>query len=730
MDGQRQDAASDERLRQADALRDQRLWDAAAMAYRQHLEVQPADWRAHIQLGHCLKESGDPAAALVAYKAAEAIASGNADIHLQIGHALKLVGNPSQAWRAYARALELDPSNEEASREAAALSRLASPLSRSAPMPGQVLQIVFDTSDLVAYFRSDRTPTGIQRVQLNVTARALLDPIEGVATVAVAFDTASGGWREISRDLFLRLWRLSRIGGDPLAPDWVEAVAALDAALAGGDDFAFAVGASLVNLGTSWWIPDYFLRVRNATRLYGVRYVPLVYDCIPLVAPEHCNQALVEQFADWFSGMTALADSALAISEWSAADARRLARAVIPDRDFDVTVVRLDADLRRELGPTTEHDLPERADLPAPHEPFVLCVGTIESRKNHLMLFHAWLTLLRKHGAARVPRLVCIGKAGWLAEPAMTLWQRSLDLQAKVSIAHGVPDVALAALYQRAMFTVTNSFYEGWGLPVTESLSFGRIPVVARNTSLTEAGGDAAVYFEPMNEPDLVAKLESLIFDPDERQRRESRIAEMARLRSWGEVADQVMREVLAHGTTPVRARRMELVPGETYALGLQGGGHATAAKAVSDLMRDGLNWHQREPWGVWTRPGIARLRLTLPADMPPGPMRVYLGLMGPAAPVSIGVRAYGAEASPSAFLPVPLTPYAPKTCVLDIAEAGQEVLIEIDGGKGVTLGTRKQPDARVVGAGVTCAMICRADDLAARVEFLERHAFRVLRPD
>ncbi|BDG72405.1 glycosyltransferase family 4 protein [Roseomonas fluvialis] len=730
MDGQRQDPTPDDRLRQADALRDQRLWDAAATAYRRHLERNPEDWRAQLQLGHCLKESGDPSAALVAYRAAEALAANNPDIHLQIGHALKLTGNAAQAWRSYARALELDPANEEASREAAALSRLASPMVLSPPTPGQAVQVVFDTSDLMAYFRSDRTPTGIQRVQLSITARALLDPIEGVATVAVAFDTASGGWREIRRDLFLRLWRLSRIGGDPLAPDWAEAIATLEAALQGGEEFAFAPGASLVNLGTSWWIPDYFLRVRNAARLYGVRYVPLIYDCIPLVAPEHCQQLLVEQFADWFSGMVALSDSALAISEWSAADARRLAREVAPQRQFDVTVVRLDADLRRELGPTTQHDWPERPDLPAAHEPFVLCVGTIESRKNHLMLFHAWLTLLRKHGAARVPRLVCIGKAGWLAEAAMTLWQRSPALQAKVSIAHGVPDVALAALYDRAMFTVTNSFYEGWGLPVTESLSFGRVPLVARNTSLTEAGGDAAVYFESMNEPDLVAQLEMLIFDTAERERREANIATSARLRSWGDVADQVMREVAAHAGKPASTQRMALVPGETYALGLQGGGQPSRAKAVSDLMRDGLNWCAREHWGVWTRPGVARLRLTLPEDAPIGPVRVYLGLLGPASAVTVGLRAFGVNAAPPAFVSVALTAYAPQTCVIEVAEPGREILVEIDGGKGVALGTPERPDSRIAGAGVTCAMICAVDDIAARVDFLERHAFRVLRPE
>ncbi|WP_198368928.1 glycosyltransferase family 4 protein [Roseomonas rosulenta] len=729
MDGQRHEGAPDERLRQADALRDQRLWDAAAAAYRAHLAAHPADWRAQIQLGHCLKESGDPSAALVAYRAAEALARNNADVHLQIGHALKLTGNVEQAWRSYARALELDPSNEEASREAAALSRLASPLARSARTPGQAVQVVFDTSDLVAYFRSDRTPTGIQRVQLSITARALLDPIEGAATVAVAFDSQSGGWREIARDLFLRLWRLSRTGGDPLAPDWVEAVAALDAALRSGDDFVFAPGASLVNLGTSWWIPDYFLRVRDAVRLYGVRYVPLIYDCIPLVAPEHCHQGLVDQFAEWFSAMAALADSALAISEWSAADARRIAREVVPERDLAVTVVRLDADLRRDLGTAVEDAWPERSDLPGPHEPFVLCVGTIESRKNHLLLFHAWLTLLRKHGAARVPRLVCVGKAGWLADAAMTLWRNSPALQAKVSVAHGVPDVALAALYGRAMFTVTNSFYEGWGLPVTESLAFGRVPLVARNTSLTEAGGEAAVYFEPMNEPDLVAKLETLIFDEAERARREAIVASTTRLRSWGEIADQVMREVLDRADRPDRTPRLPVALGETYVLGLPGGGQADRAKAVADLLRDGLNWNAREPWGVWTRPGIARLRLTLPEDAPAGPLRVYIGLLAPGAPVTIGLRAFGADAGPPGFATVAAPANGAFTCVLDVAQRGQEVLVEIDGGKGVQLGTCDLPDGRMAGIGVTSLMICTAGDIAARVGFLEQQTFRVLRP-
>lgn len=719
--------AAGDRLQQADRLRDQRLWDAAITAYRAHLAADPADWRAQVQLGHCLKESGDPAAALLAYRAAESIAPNIADIHLQIGHALKLAGDAADAWRAYARALEVDPANEEAAREAGSLARLASPMLPRPRAPGQAVQIVFDASDLAAYLADNRTPTGIQRVQLNVIARAVLDPVEGVTAAVVAFDAAGGAWREIGRDLFLNLWRLSRSGGDPAAADWQAALAELRKGLAGGADFVFAPGARLVNLGTSWWIRDYFLHVRHVARLYGVRYVPMIHDCIPLVTPEHCAPGLVEEFAQWFSGMVAMAEEAIANSEWSAADARRFAAAVLPEAKLPVAVVRLDADLRRDLGAAAADTWPARSDLPQPGEPFVLCVGTIESRKNHLMLFNAWLALIRKHGTERLPRLVCIGKPGWLAEAAMTLWANSPQLQDRVSIAHGIPDTVLGTLYRHALFTVTNSHYEGWGLPVTESLSFGRVPLVARNSALIEAGGAGAVYFENGNEPDLAAKLEALIFDAEERVRREAVVAETTRLRSWSDIADAMMREV----ARPREASppRLLIEPGTVHPLRLLGGGQPSRAKAVAATVRDGLNWHHLEAWGVWTKPGIARLRLELPAEAAAGPLRLYLGCVAAGQDARIGLRAYGADAAPPAFIRFVAEREARFTCLVDVASPSREVIVEIDGGAGQPIGSRRKPDGRKVGLGVTSFMVCRPNDIVARLDFVERHAFRVLSP-
>ncbi len=266
------------------------------------------------------------------------------------------------------------------------------------------------------------------------------------------------------------------------------------------------------------------------------------------------------------------------------------------------------------------------------------------------------------------------------------MWRNSPALQERVSIAHGVPDVALAGLYGRAMFTVTNSFYEGWGLPITESLSFGRIPLVARNTSLTEAGGDAAVYFESDNLPDLVARLESLIFDPAERERLEAVIRDTVSLRSWGDIADQVMRVIAARNADGAAdgAPPVLVAPAVIYPLRLTGGGAAERSKAMADIIRDGLGWHPLENWGCWTRQGLAKLRLPIDPAVVGGRMRVYLGCVVPVGASGIRLRAFGSDAAPGPFLR--LLPDDGSNgrfaCVLDCEAAGADLIVEIDGGR------------------------------------------------
>ncbi len=168
-------------------------------------------------------------------------------------------------------------------------------------------------------------------------------------------------------------------------------------------------------------------------------------------------------------------------------------------------------------------------------KPYVLFVSTIESRKNHLLAFNTWLKLIKKWGLAATPNLVCIGKYGWMFDAAVARLESSDLLKQKVLVLSDISDIELAALYQACLFTIYPSFYEGWGLPVTESLCYGKVPMTSSVSSLPEAGGDFAEYFDFESERDFLEKLERMIVDAKYRSKKEQKIKTSFRPREWAE---------------------------------------------------------------------------------------------------------------------------------------------------------------------------------------------------
>jgi len=142
-------------------------------------------------------------------------------------------------------------------------------------------------------------------------------------------------------------------------------------------------------------------------------------------------------------------------------------------------------------------------------------------------------------------------------------------------------------------------------------------------------------------------------------------------------------------------------------------GGVPVLAMVAADLVRDGDGWHPLEPWGVWTRPGIARLRLPLGLGTQE-PLRLHLALRGPPAAVPLTLRV--GHGAPRRTV---VAADAPGWLTLDLpAEMRAELCIEIDSGDGATLGT-----GRWVGIGIIALMVCRTDDLLARADWFEQQA-------
>jgi glycosyltransferase involved in cell wall biosynthesis len=145
------------------------------------------------------------------------------------------------------------------------------------------------------------------------------------------------------------------------------------------------------------------------------------------------------------------------------------------------------------------------AALSIPHD-FLLCVGTLEPRKNIALALQA--LMLAK---TDIP-LVLTGWQGWGDKGWLEVIKKS-HLEKRVFITKYVTDEMLACLYSGARALVYPSFYEGFGLPVLEAMACGCPVVCARSSSLPEVAGDAALFFDPHDAWDCAAAIEKVVCD-------------------------------------------------------------------------------------------------------------------------------------------------------------------------------------------------------------------------
>ncbi|MDB5371085.1 MAG: hypothetical protein JWP20_2643 [Roseomonas sp.] len=324
----------------------------------------------------------------------------------------------------------------------------------------------------------------------------------------------------------LRLVRARKAGNDP-APGSV------------GQDLTEAAqpGDMLLVLGSPWFRTDYADLLGRMRQRSGLGVAMLVYDLIPLSRPEYCDPGLVRTFRAWFASTMPLVDRFFAISRATARDLERYAQASGLRLRHPVVVLPIgtgfgDGPAALPGGPA---GVPPRVAALQPG--FVLVVSTIEARKNHLLAFRAWRRLLEILPPEQVPTLVFAGHVGWMVADLMQQLENCGWLGGKVVVVDDPTDAELAALYAGCRFTMFPSHYEGWGLPVTESLSFGKICIASSATSVPEAGGPFCLYHDPENVLEAVAILRRLITHPAELAEMEARLRRDFRPTPWSATA-------------------------------------------------------------------------------------------------------------------------------------------------------------------------------------------------
>jgi hypothetical protein len=170
--------------------------------------------------------------------------------------------------------------------------------------------------------------------------------------------------------------------------------------------------------------------------------------------------------------------------------------------------------------------------------PFVVTVGSIEARKNHYGMYMAWKKLKRTLGES-TPHLIMAGKPAWQGNEIIYLVQHDPETRDLIKVMTEVSDDKLTELYENCLFTLYPSFEEGWGLPVEESMVYGKLCITSNRSSMPEVGKEYADYVEPDDINSIVNAIIKAI-DPNYRKNREKLIQEKFKPNSWESCAMQI----------------------------------------------------------------------------------------------------------------------------------------------------------------------------------------------
>ncbi len=291
----------------------------------------------------------------------------------------------------------------------------------------------------------------------------------------------------------------------------------------------FSPGDWLVNLGASWacpYPPDLIANLHAS----GARLALLAHDLIPELYPEWCTPSMVRDFSHWLHTVVPQTGLMFAVSQNTADDLT----ACLHKRGTQIAppaVLPVGSHGRTHLIPST-------ALL---QSPYILMVGTIEARKNHAGMLRVWRRLLATMPQATVPTLVFAGKPGWLTTDLLQQLSNANWLNGKIHLIDSPCEATLANLYQHCLFTLFPSLYEGWGLPITESLCFGKTAATSNRGAIPEAGQSFCTYFDPDNLTETTQTIRTLIENPQQITRLEHHIKTHFHPPTWHQTATTLL---------------------------------------------------------------------------------------------------------------------------------------------------------------------------------------------
>lgn len=480
----------------------------------------------------------------------------------------------------------------------------------------------FDCTDILRYAEAgNRSVTGIQRLVVNVYLHALQI---GMNLVPVIPDGPGGRFVRTDASAMRSLMTVMQSG----RASSLEVRACLSQVGENVSPMAARPGDVFVIVGAFWIYRsnDILLELRMS----GLSIAVFVHDLIQWKHPAYFPATSYRPFMRSLVEVLAVADILLTHSTYVRGEIEQFLQ---DHMGFTLPVFAIP--LATELPERTARTSPvDDAVARIAHDDYVLCVGTIEVRKNHLYLLRIWERLAATMPSG-LPKLVFVGKLGWEIDPLRAYVEQSGCEGRWLSILNEVSDADLALLYQNCLMTIYPSLAEGWGLPIGESLAHGKPCVASNGTSLPEVGGALVRYVDPLDIEGGYHVIRALLEDRQQIVRWSERIRAEFVPRSWASFSADLFATIERIAAEPVASPRL------TNSLCRAGELHAFGSRDLAEQIGRGgrigaPNMALLEGWSpvdeAWVTSRGARAALGLRTDLSAGTdVFVYLKIDGPA---------------------------------------------------------------------------------------------------
>jgi glycosyltransferase involved in cell wall biosynthesis len=303
-----------------------------------------------------------------------------------------------------------------------------------------------------------------------------------------------------------------------------------------GSSITFHTGDVVLILGKPWDNPDIQRLLIEQKKVQDFKVVQVVYDLIISLYPHLHHPSLFKPYTQNMFDAVTVSDLMIPISKSSERDLRKFCEILnLPIPKTKVIRLGDEIELNDEvLGSTDKPD--NRIE-----DQYLLCVGTIENRKNHMLLYQTYKLAVER--SIDLPQLIIAGGRGWLSDDVQYLISHDPAVAKKIILFYSPSDAVLSWLYRNCLFTVYPSLYEGWGLPVAESLAYGKVCVSSGVSSMPEIAGDMLTYFSPNSTDECLTALTAML-EEKTRLKAERRVQQDYHMTSWQNTYRQVAKAV------------------------------------------------------------------------------------------------------------------------------------------------------------------------------------------